>query len=196
MACHATSRFSLPACALSGVLAVLLLMAGCRQRMTATEQAPPPPPPVETVDTAFNEAEAFGMIDTTDEAVFREAELEAEMQRKVNEILTPVYFEFNSYRLSAESIEQLVNVSSFLMEYRQLRVLLEGHCDERGSSEYNMGLGENRAKAVSEYLLNYGLSAVRIEVTSWGKERPVRTGCEDEACHGMNRRVEFKVLQR
>ncbi|MBD3239389.1 MAG: OmpA family protein [Chitinivibrionales bacterium] len=174
-------------------LAALVALGGCtpKQQSTLEEPAPQQQP-----DTSFEDTPAFGDIDTTDEAIFREAQLEAELERKVQETLQPVYFEFNSYQLSQDAIEKLVRVGSFLMEYNSLRVVIEGHCDERGSSEYNMGLGENRARVVRDYLLNYGVPAVRLETTSWGEERLARSACTDEACHGMNRRAEFKVLQR
>ncbi len=173
---------------------MLLVMLGCRKQRTTLEK--PTPPPVEQPDTSFAEATQFGDIDTSDEAVFREAELEAELQRKVDEVMRPVYFEFNSYRLSQEAIERLVKVAGFLSEHAGLRLLVEGHCDERGSSEYNMGLGENRARTVKEYLVNYGIPTIRFETTSWGEERTVRSGCQDEACHAENRRVEFMVLRK
>jgi peptidoglycan-associated lipoprotein len=173
---------------------LILVVAGCRKQKTTLET--PEPPSVEQPDTSFAEVSGFGDIDTTDEAVFREAELEAELQRKVDENLRPVYFEFNSYRLSGGSIEQLVKAANFLSEYTQLRLLIEGHCDERGSSEYNMGLGENRARAVKEYLINYGIPAIRFETTSWGEERPAKPGCAEESCHAENRRAEFKVLRK
>lgn len=176
------------------VLPALVVVAGCRRQQTTLGETQAPP--AAAVDTSFSEPEPFGEIDTSDEAVFREAELEAELQRKVAEVLQPVHFDFNSYTLSQEAIERLVMVCSFLSRYETLRVLIEGHCDERGSSEYNMGLGENRARAVKEYLLNYGLPSHRIETTSWGKERLERGGCEDEACHRENRRAAFVVLQR
>jgi peptidoglycan-associated lipoprotein len=177
---------------MGAVVMTVLLAGGCRKQQTTLDQTPPPPPPA---DTAVVEA-APPPPDTTDDAVFREAQLEAELQRKVNEILKPVHFEFNSYQMTQESIERLVMVSSFLTEYGTLRVLAEGHCDERGSSDYNMGLGENRSKAVREYIVNYGIGSSRVETTSYGKERPVRADCADEGCHGQNRRVEFKVLGR
>ena len=73
--------------------------------------------------------------------------------------------------------------------------MAEGNADERGSSEYNMGLGENRARAVKNYLTGYGIDASRIETTSYGEERTARTGCgSDDACHQENRRVEWTVL--
>ena len=172
--------------------ALLIALAGCRKQQTTLDQPPPPPP----ADTTAAKAPAPAPVDTTDDAVFREAALEAELQRKAAEALQPVYFEFNSYRLTQDGIERLVRVASFLTEYPSLRVLAGGNCDERGSSEYNMGLGENRARAVREYLVNYGLAGVRVETTSYGEERLVRTGCADEECHGTNRRVEFKVIGR
>ncbi len=173
--------------------AAVLMFGGCTPKPQTTLEEPSPQ---QQADTSFEETPAFGDIDTSDDAIFREAQLEAELERKVQEILQPVYFEFNSYQLSQDAIERLVQVGSFLMEYNSLRILIEGHCDERGSSEYNMGLGENRARVVREYLLNYGVPAVRVETTSWGEERLTRSGCADESCHGLNRRAEFKVLQR
>lgn len=187
-----TTRIWIPLWVVS--LAAVLMYGGCTpkpQQSTLDE-----PDPAQQPDTSFEETPAFGDIDTTDEAIFREAQLEAELERKVQELLQPVYFEFNSYQLSQDAIERLVKAGSFLMEHNSLRIVAEGHCDERGSSEYNMGLGENRARVVRDYLLNYGIPAVRIETTSWGEERLARSGCADESCHGMNRRVELKVLQR
>lgn len=75
--------------------------------------------------------------------------------------------------------------------------MAQGHADERGSSEYNMGLGENRSKSVKNYLTSYGISSDRIEVTSYGEERPAQSDCgNDENCHQMNRRVEWLVLAK
>ncbi|MDD5674372.1 MAG: OmpA family protein, partial [Chitinivibrionales bacterium] len=73
---------------------------------------------------------------------------------------------------------------------------VEGNCDERGSAGYNMGLGENRARVVKEYLVSYGIPASRIEITSYGKERPAVPNCTDDPCHAKNRRDEFKVLSK
>ena len=72
------------------------------------------------------------------------------------------------------------------------RVVIEGHCDERGSSEYNIGLGEKRARAVQSYLISYGIDRNRLDVTSLGKERPVASSCSDDFCHAKNRRCEWK----
>ena len=170
-------------------LVLLLMLSGCRKKVTTLEE---PKPEAEEVYVEPEPVE----IDTSDDVSFNEAELEAEFQRKVNDNLRTIYFKYDSYVLSQESIEKLAVAGSFLMEHSNLRVLIEGHCDERGSSEYNMGLGENRSRVVKNYLANYGIPAIRLEITSWGKERPVNYGCTDDGCHLKNRRAEFKVLSK
>jgi peptidoglycan-associated lipoprotein len=182
-------RYSVP-----GLVCLLLIAGtGCPpKKPVIDESAEAPKAPA---DTSFTEAVPMS-IDTSDDATFREADLEAELARKVRENLKPVYFEFNSYSLTSNSADQLSTAASFLLEQPDMRVLIEGHCDERGSSEYNMGLGENRARAVKSFLENYGIPSVRLETTSWGKEKPAREGCRDESCHQENRRAEFSVLAR
>ncbi len=176
------------------VASMLLVSTGCPPKQPKIEETPEETAPPQA-DTSFSEPTPI-TIDTSDDVTFREADLEAEIERQVREKLRPVYFEFNSFTLTPRSSEELSEAASFLLEQSSMRVLIEGHCDERGSAEYNMGLGENRARAVKRFLQNYGIPAIRIEVTSWGKERPVRTGCRQESCHQENRRAEFKVLAR
>ncbi|MBD3344804.1 MAG: OmpA family protein [Chitinivibrionales bacterium] len=174
------------------LMIVSLLVGSCKPKKTSTlpETKPEPKP-----DTSFIETKPVE-IDTSDDAVFSEADLSAELEREVQEKLKPVYFEFNSFTLTPEAIDRLGIVASFLSEHPNLRVLIEGHCDERGSSEYNMGLGESRARVVKKYLLNYGMPSLQVEITSWGKEQPIMHNCVDEGCHSQNRRAEFKVLAK
>lgn len=172
---------------------MVALAGGCRKKKTVLEE--PAHEPVPRPDTSFSEPSAMS-VDTTDEAVFREADIDEELRRLVEEKLRPIYFDFNSFSIGPEASERLAEAAAFLSEYPNLRVLVEGHCDERGSAEYNMGLGENRARVVKDYLVNYGIEPIRLEVTSWGKERLVEPGCTDELCHSKNRRAEFKVLQQ
>lgn len=173
------------------MFALVTMGADCRKKKSTLDE-PPPPPPVE--DTVAVEPQTMPSVDTSDEVSFREAELEAEFQRKVSENLQTVYFDYDSYVLKEETMRKLAVAASFLTEHATLRVLIEGHCDERGSSEYNMGLGENRARSVKEYLVNYGIPSIQLEITSWGKERPEMPNCTDDPCHSRNRRTEFKVL--
>ena len=174
------------------VLIVLMIgVVGCRKQVSTLQDVSSVP-----VDSTFKDPQPFAYVDTTDEAIFREAQLADELDRKVREMLTPVYFEYNSYQLTSQSLDHLAEIGVFLKENSGLRVLIQGHCDERGSSEYNMGLGERRSRAVKDYLQNYGLMPIRIEITSLGKEQPAIAGCADEECHSKNRRSEFKVLAR
>ncbi|MBD3318152.1 MAG: OmpA family protein [Chitinivibrionales bacterium] len=169
------------------------LIGGCRKKKTVLEE--PQQQPMPRPDTSFSEPSAMS-VDTSDDVTFREADIREELARKAEEKLAPVYFEYNSFSISTEASRRLAEAAAFLDEYPRLRILVEGHCDERGSAEYNIGLGENRARVVKDYLVNYGIDPIRIEVTSWGKERLVEAGCTNELCHSKNRRAEFKVLQQ
>jgi peptidoglycan-associated lipoprotein len=110
-------------------------------------------------------------------------------------VLVPVYFDFDKSDIKPSESGKLSNIGPFLAQHAELRVLLEGHCDERGSSEYNIGLGDKRARTVKAWLVNYGISDKRIEVTSYGKEKPAKINCQDDGCNAMNRRVEWKVIK-
>jgi peptidoglycan-associated lipoprotein len=109
--------------------------------------------------------------------------------------LSTIYFDYDKWDLRSEAINALARAGSIMREYGSVRVMAEGHADERGTSAYNMGLGEKRASAVRDYLVSYGISADRIQITSYGKERPADPNCGGvEECHAKNRRVEWRIL--
>ena len=101
-----------------------------------------------------------------------------------------VYFAFDSSELSGEGQAVVEGWAAYLAANTSARVRLEGHCDERGTREYNVGLGERRANAVLQALTSRGVSARQLSVTSYGEERPVAAG-HDEAAWQQNRRVEI-----
>ena len=103
-----------------------------------------------------------------------------------------VFFETDSSDLTAVARETLSNQATWLGQYASLTVNVEGHADERGTREYNLALGERRANAVKNYLIALGVDASRIEVISYGKERPAVPG-SDEASWSQNRRGVTKV---
>ena len=76
-----------------------------------------------------------------------------------------------------------------------MRVLVEGHCDERGTNEYNVALGERRGRAALNYLVSLGVARNRLEMKSWGEERPMDRG-HDESAYAQNRRAEFVILEK
>ncbi len=109
-----------------------------------------------------------------------------------NSPLKEIYFDFDSYTLRSDARETLKGDADWLKRNPGVRVTVEGHCDERGTTEYNLALGEKRAQAAKEYLMSLGLSADRISTTSFGSETPV---CRDHTddCWQRNRRDRFVV---
>ncbi|MBD9414691.1 peptidoglycan-associated lipoprotein Pal [Pseudomonas sp. PDM16] len=104
--------------------------------------------------------------------------------------ITTFYFEYDSSDLKPEAMRAL-DVHAKDLKGNGARVVLEGHTDERGTREYNMALGERRAKAVQRYLVLQGVSPAQLELVSYGEERPVATG-SDESSWAQNRRVELR----
>lgn len=120
---------------------------------------PPPPPPPPQVDF---------------DKLFREGVRDA-------------YFDFNKADIRADARAALSKTADFLKNYPQIRVTVEGHCDERGSTEYNLALGDRRANATKQYLVSLGIAADRISSVSYGKEKPFCME-SNESCWQQNRR--------
>jgi peptidoglycan-associated lipoprotein len=104
------------------------------------------------------------------------------------------YFDFNKADIRPDARAALTKTADFLRNYPQIRVTIEGHCDERGSTEYNLALGDRRANAVKQYLVSLGISADRMSTVSFGKEKPF---CPEhnETCWQQNRRGHFVRAQ-
>jgi len=98
-----------------------------------------------------------------------------------------VYFEFDDSRISSEYAELLAAHADYLVKNPSVDVVIEGHCDERGTPEYNIALGERRAKSVAEYLQNLGVSSSQISTVSYGEEKPLARGSSSDA-YAKNRR--------
>lgn len=105
-----------------------------------------------------------------------------------------IYFNYDSFDLSEQAKSILTQKVPVIKEFPQLRVTIEGHCDERGTEEYNLALGERRARAAYEYLVNLGVPASQMEMVSFGKLHPAVHG-SGEAAWSKNRRDEFKVYK-
>jgi peptidoglycan-associated lipoprotein len=98
-----------------------------------------------------------------------------------------VFFDFDKYDIKPQARTTLDKQAAWLKKFPQVRVMVEGHCDERGTREYNLALGQRRASAVRDYLVAVGVAADRIETVSYGKERPEALG-SNEAAWAQNRR--------
>lgn len=109
--------------------------------------------------------------------------------------LATIYFAYDSYALTSEARNALKSNADWLSANPSARVQIEGHCDERGTNEYNMALGDRRANAVRGYLEKMGVSRSRIDTISYGEERPSDPG-HDEGAWSRNRRAVFVTLSR
>ena len=109
------------------------------------------------------------------------------------EHLSDVFYDYDSDEFSEDALAILMENASYIMETDGFRILIEGHCDERGTIDYNLALGENRALAVFNYLVNYGVDSGRLEYVSYGKERPFDFAHAEQAWT-LNRRAHFRVL--
>ncbi len=107
----------------------------------------------------------------------------------------PVYFGFDSTVVPQGELGKIDAVAQHLTEKTDRVVVVEGHCDDRGSNEYNMSLGENRAIIIRNYLVQNGISADRIQTRSYGEEKPAAVG-SDESAWSRNRRGEFAIFQK
>ena len=100
------------------------------------------------------------------------------------------YFDFDQARLSERDLRVLAMHAEYLRDFRNRSVLIEGHCDERGTREYNLALGERRAQAVQQYLASAGVRSSQVEIVSFGEERPADSG-STESAWSKNRRAEM-----
>src|SRR4051812_1867070 len=111
---------------------------------------------------------------------------------KINGLHT-IHFDYDSATLSSETRKQLSDNAEWIKTNPKVTVQIEGHCDSRGSVEYNLALGERRAKAVKNYMVSLGLDSKRMTIISYGEEKPVATGDSEEA-YAKNRRANFVPL--
>jgi peptidoglycan-associated lipoprotein len=104
------------------------------------------------------------------------------------------YFDLDKSDIRPDARDALAKTAEFLRSYSQIKVIIEGHCDERGSTEYNIALGVRRAQAAKQFLISLGVAAERMETASYGKEKPF-CNAHEEACWQLNRRAHFVMAK-
>jgi len=153
-----------------------LFAAGCAKKAAEAPPTPPAPPVVQTTTpepTPSSASETPVPVPTVTAGDFTDA-----------------FFDLDSYALRDDAKVALDLAAKLLRDQADVNVTLEGHCDERGTVEYNQALGEKRANAARDYLVNAGVSAARVQTLSYGKERPFAEG-HDESSWAQNRRAHF-----
>ena len=167
-------------------LLILLMMASFTFLFIGCPGSPPPPEPEEPVVVV-------------EEEPVPEPEPKPEPKPEVIPVVESdfmiVYFDLDKYNLVATAKTALENNAQVLKDNPNVMVKVEGHCDERGTVEYNLSLGEKRAKAAMDYMIDLGVSSSRLDMVSYGKERPVDNG-HNEAAWSKNRRAAFIVISQ
>jgi peptidoglycan-associated lipoprotein len=159
------------------LLALTLFLVGCPKRPATTGAVAPAPPAPQAAPAPA----PAPMVKPSEFAP--------------NPNLKTIYFDFDKYNIRPDDAKALDGDAAWLKANADNLVLIEGHCDERGTNEYNLILGEKRAKAAMNYLVAQGVQAGRITIISYGKERPVCTE-KTEACWAKNRRDNFLTKTR
>jgi len=169
----------------------LLAVSGCKKKAPSTAaesrpaavpstsetKVPPPPAPSTTRDT---------------EADVLSQDL-AELNRRG--YLTDAFYDYDKYNLRDDARSALSTDATWLQKYPSVKIMIEGHCDERGTQAYNLSLGDRRANAAKEYLVSLGVAESKIRTVSYGKERPFCTD-SNESCWQQNRRAHIVVTAK
>jgi len=185
--------------AMAIVMLTTLTLAACHKK-PAPVARPMPPPPVNTGGSPARPPEPPEPVReppiVPPEPVRDDAISSASLDDlNKNSPLTPVFFELDSSDLSPAAQKALDADAALLKKYPTWAVTIEGHCDERGTAEYNLALGERRAIAARAYLVSLGIPADRLRTVSYGKEFPFEPG-HDEGAWSKNRRAHFVITAK
>ena len=177
-------------------LALAVAAAGCHKKVPPVAPTPPPPPPPPAAPVTPPPpppppppAPAHAPRPLTEDEIFARkslADLNAERP------LADVFFDLDKSEIRDDARTSLQKDADWMKRWTSTQITLEGHCDSRGSAEYNLGLGSRRATAVKDYLVNLGVLTGRVTVVSKGKEQPFCSE-ENESCWQQNRRGHFVI---
>jgi peptidoglycan-associated lipoprotein len=169
------------------VVSLVAFAAGCAKKTTDAMPASASKVEISDKDTDWQNKPAPASRSLTEDEM--RAAQRAEAQQAIGNM---IFFAFDSFELTPDSRTVLNAKADALKKYSLFNIVIEGHCDERGTSEYNLALGERRAKAAQQFLNQLGIADSRITIVSYGKERPLVQGKGEEAW-SKNRRDEFKI---
>ncbi|MCE5312089.1 MAG: peptidoglycan-associated lipoprotein Pal [Nitrospiraceae bacterium] len=186
------------------VVAVLLfsslfIISGCSSKRVAVADKPLQEKPADTGKTTAGKqtpATTSTKETVTDKVITAKAQpsdSDAAFE-EIKSALKDIYFDFDKYDINEAAKPLVKQAAAALSKDSRIKVIIEGHCDERGTNEYNLSLGEKRAFAVKEYLLSLGIPSSRIQTVSYGEEKPVCTESTEE-CWAKNRRAHFVLVK-
>ena len=187
---------------LVGVAAFAMIGAGCAKKKVAVATPPVPAPasaPAPSAPRATTPAQRAAAPATPARPAAPNYP-GAATRARIDELLAKIedaYFDYDKHTLRADAIQALqadsTELRDILKDFPNYKLTIEGHCDERGSQEYNMALGDSRARAAKDYLTQVGIPADQLNLISYGKEKPA---CQDhdEACWQRNRRIHIVAM--
>jgi len=182
------------------ILCVGLLLTGCPKKTVVKEE-----PSMKKVEEPMAEREKAAKLESEETKKAKEQEFEKSLVAKKepgiagevfeSSLLKDIHFDFDKYDIRPRDAEILKENAALLTKYPKVKIQVEGHCDERGTNEYNLALGERRANAAKKYLLSLGITTDQISSISYGEEKPLETGHNEEAW-AKNRRGHFIILSK
>lgn len=203
------------------VTVTILLALGCSQQKVQTEVPPPPTPPTETaivqpVDKTGRDSSSQSQIKTQPIIASDIGESSPQVESldtaappakngvfdqivpvsegRTSSSMLPIYFDFDRSNIRDDQLARIQGNAAIMKQQLALRVRIEGNCDERGTNEYNMALGERRAMSTKKFMIDMGVDETRLETLSYGEERPFNPG-HDEASWALNRRGDFVIIK-
>ena len=173
------------------LICATVIFAGCPRK-------PPRPTPADTTPTGATGAvttEKLGdLTDPSASGLQARPDGVIEDADTIRGLLMPVYFDFNRSAFKKDEQAKIIAAADYLKKTPQYRMLLEGHCDWRGTTEYNMGLGDRRAKEVMQFLKSLGISADKVQILSKGSLGAAEKGSEEQMA--KDRKVDFVILKK
>ena len=179
---------------LTVILVSFVLMTGCQKRAATRPEATVPP---SAKEQPASEQQLKGPEKITEQKVesIASKDMAASAVEGKEGMFEDILFDYDRYDVKESYRVELKAVSAWMMKNNSASVSLEGHCDDRGTNEYNLALGDRRAKSVKDYLVSLGVPSSRIETISYGEEKPLCTE-QSEECWAKNRRAHFVILMK
>ena len=180
-------------------LVLALGMSGCAKKKVSAEEemgAPVEETAMKPGETGYEKIYEESMA-SKEESLEAQAAMEKEpevLEGRTSAPLLPIYFDFDKSNIREDQRARIIKNATYLNENKGARVRIEGNCDERGTNEYNMALGERRANSAKKYLMNLGVNEDRMHTISYGEEKPLLHG-HDEYSWAQNRRDDFVVVR-
>jgi len=172
------------------IVAVAVTAPGCHKKKPKPEPTPTPTPIAAATprDTHVDDPNK-GFDGSKTPAVVQDEPVSVDLPGP----LKPAFFDFDRYDLRPDARQTLQENAAWLKANPMAKALIEGHCDERGTDEYNLALGDRRALAAKKYLVNLGIASARLSTLSYGEAKPFEPG-HDEAAWAQNRRAHFRLV--